>query len=209
MLLIQRTVLSLLCLAIVSASASADEFAVNGDFETGDTTGWSVFTGSGQSFAVTSSGVESGSFSGELNNTAAPSGAVIKQANLGVGVIGSGEAVTIAFSAKGSFANGGVAFAEFFSELSGGGVSKAEILGGGPLSLTSDWQDFSFDAITGGDVSGGVTLQFNAATGADAGSTAQLFLDNVSVSTVSAVPEPGSLALIGLGSIGMLIRRRR
>ena len=39
---------------------------------------------------------------------------------------------------------GGVVFVELFSELSGGGTSKAEIYTGGPIFPTADWQSFTW-----------------------------------------------------------------
>ncbi|MEW4487042.1 NF038120 family PEP-CTERM protein [Thalassoglobus sp. JC818] len=43
------------------------------------------------------------------------------------------------------------------------------------------------------------------------GGNAQLFysIDNISVGTTAAVPEPSSMALLGIGSIGLFLRRRR
>ncbi len=55
-------------------------------------------------------------------------GIVIKQANRGIGLVNPGDEVTISFDYRGTTSAGGVIFAEFFSELSGGGTSKAEIL---------------------------------------------------------------------------------
>ena len=75
--------------------------------------------------------------------------------------------------------------AEFFSEIAGGGVSASQIFTGGPLGLTGDWQDFSFTAVAGADVSGGVTLQFACVTGGATGSMAELFIDDVSVTTTT------------------------
>ena len=71
-----------------------------------------------------------------------------------------------------------------------------------------DWQPFSFSVVAGPDVSGGVTLQFAAVTGGADGSTSVLFIDNVSVST-GAIPEPTAATLLGLGGLGLMIRRRR
>ena len=79
-------------------------------------------------------------------------------------------------------------------------------MGGAPLILTSSYQPFNFAVNAGPDVSGGLTLQFNAATGAVTGSTSELFIDNVSV---SVVPEPSSLALLGLSGLALLFRKRR
>ena len=107
--------------------------------------------------------------------------AVIKQANVGIGVVTPGQPIRVSFAAKGSGEIGGVGFAEFFSELEFGGVSAAEILGGGPLPLTDEYQTFTFDVTTGPDVSGGITLQFAAVTGANVGSEMTLFVDDVSI----------------------------
>ncbi len=191
----------------LSTTASAQiELTTNGNFETGDLTGWTSFVGPPNTFAITGDAA-SGTSAGVITNTMPPSDAVIKQANIGIGVVNPGDELIVKFDAKGTITGAGpVAFAEFFSELSGGGTSAGGILSGGPLALTEAYQTFVFNVIAGPDVSGGVTLQFNAATGAVSGSSIALFIDNVSVSTI---PEPTSAALIGLSSLGLLARRRR
>ncbi|WNH14016.1 PKD domain-containing protein [Thalassobellus suaedae] len=154
----------------------------NGDFETGDTTGYTIFDAQGGVFTVTNEEAQSGSFSGKL---VAGEGTeiVIKQANLNSEpAIGTGVSVTISFDLKGSLAGaGGVVFAEFFSEKSPEGVSKAEILGGAPLTPTDTWTNYTFTTTTGDDVSGGVTLQLKAACGAVSGCGVIAYFDNVSV----------------------------
>ena len=169
------------CAALASSKATALELTINGDFETGDTNGWVEFISGGQSF-VTTTDAAGGTTAGLITNPDPGTPAVIKQANIGIFEgVEPGQEVMISFDAKGVQGPGGVAFAEFFSELSEGGTSSSEILGGGPLPVTDEYQTFNFMATTGPDVSGGVTLQFNAATGAFEGSTAELFIDNVSL----------------------------
>jgi hypothetical protein len=189
--------------ASMIASVSAAELTANGGFETGDTSGWVSFPTAGSTFNITND-ASAGLFAAELFNPTGTSGAVVKQANVGVGIVNPGEQVFISFDAKGSSAEGGVAFAEFFSEIAGGGVSAAGILGGGPLALTNAYQSFNFTAIAGPDVSGGVTLQFAAVTGAAPGSVIVLFIDNVSV---RSIPEPATLATLAFGSLALLRRR--
>lgn len=185
------------------ASAGIELTNENRGFELGDVSGWASFPTSDSTF-VASGDAFSGNFSGELTNNASGSSAVIKQANIGIGQVSAGQEVMISFWAKGNAGPGGVSFAEFFSEVDGGGVSSAVLLGGAPLFVGSDWSFYSFTTTAGPDVSGGVTLQFAAVTGAFDGSTMQLQVDDVSV---SIVPAPGALAMLGLG--GVLAGRRR
>lgn len=171
------------CVLFTSSMATALELTTNGNFETGDTSGWVEFITGGQTFDTTGDAA-SGTTAGMVTNADPGTPAVIKQANLGVGIVQPGQEVTISFDAKGVQGPGGVVFAEFFSELDGGGTSSSVILGGGPLGLTDQYQPFSFTSLAGPDVSGGVTLQLNAATGAFTGSNAEFFVDNVSLSIV-------------------------
>ena len=197
-----RVAASLAVMAGLALNAAAVELAVNGDFETGDTTGWTLPLGpaGGQTWGVTSDAA-SGAWAGELFNDVAPAAWPVKQANIGVGIVQPNQAITISFDAKGSGVAGGVAFAELFSELSGGGTSATEILGGGPLALDGvNYQTYVFNTVTGPDVSGGVTLQFNAATGANTAAPRRLLIDNVSV---SVIPEPASFAVLGLASLAL------
>lgn len=200
-----------LALLVSAVHVSAQtEYAVNGDFESGIAS-WEYFPTPLSTFEAVSSptaDVFSGSASGKLVNTSVTSAAVIKQANLGVGQISPGDEIEVSFWAKGEGVAGGVSFAEFFSEIDGGGTSSAEIFGGAPLGLTSTYQEFNFTTTAGADVSGGVTLQFTATTGGDPGSMQTLFVDNVSITT-AAVPEPSALALIGTAGIWFMAKRRR
>ncbi len=164
-------------------TVGAGDLAVNGGFETGDLSGWDLFPTSADpnEQTVVTTNPRAGTFAGRINNTTPGTASIIKQANLGPVAIG--QTATISFSARGSFGPGGVAFAEFFTELAGEGTSSAQILGGGPLALNPDpneWADFEFVVPITTDVSGGITLQLTATTGGP-GSFADVHYDNISI----------------------------
>ncbi len=165
----------------------SEELTTNGDFETGDISGWTTFVeAAGASFAASSAQANGGTFSGHLvADFAAGVGgavdAVVKQANIGVGTVTPNTAYTVSFDLFGSVTDGGVFFAEFFSELAGGGVSKAEILSGGPLFPNGTWTTYSFTVTTGPDVAGGVTLQLKSSCGPVPGCVVDAYIDNVTV----------------------------
>lgn len=200
---------ALLALAAAASTGFAQtEVSVNGGFEAGDTSGWVSFPTATSTFTATNDPAEvnDGSWAGVLTNGDSAAGAVVKQANLAVGLVNPGDTIEISFSIDAELAAGGVIIAEFFSELAGGGTSSSEILGGAPIlfSSTGGYVDFSFTTTAGPNVDGGITLQFVAATGAAQGSFAQAFIDNVSV---VVVPSPAGVAMLGAG--GLLVARRR
>jgi hypothetical protein len=209
-MLISKTPLCVAAAAAVACSlpmsATAQELIQNGDFEAAPGTFPTGFTDEfifDGTFTLTSDAA-GGVQAGLIENAAPGSASNIKFANLGIGEVVAGQEVTVSFDAKGTQGVAGVVFAELFSELDGEGTSKSEILGGGPLGLTDQYQNFAFTTTLGPDVAGGISLQFNAATGAVSGSTAEVFFDNVSI-----VPEPASAAaLMGLGGLAMLRRRK-
>ena len=197
------------------AQAALVELTTNGGFETGDTSGWTFFANDG-TFGATSAQANTGTYSGNLvasvpTTGGPPSFPVIKQANIGVGTVSPGDAITVSFDLFGSVSGaGGVFFAEFFSELSGGGTSSSEILGGGPLFPNGTWTNYTFSTVAGSDVSGGVTLQLKTDCGANPGCTVDAYIDNVSVmADVSAVPVPAAVWLFGSGLLGLVGVARR
>ncbi|MBO3117810.1 T9SS type A sorting domain-containing protein [Winogradskyella sp. DF17] len=171
-----------------AVSSGTTELAVNGGFETGDFTGWSQFPSPSGSQTIDGSNPSEGNFAANVFNDEPASASVLKNANIGIGTVNPGDEITISFDIRGSGANGGVGFAEFFSEIDGGGVSSADLLGGAPLPLNADpnvWTPLSFTVTAGPDVSAGVSFQVVAVTGGVEGSQSNLFIDNLSI-TVEA-----------------------
>jgi hypothetical protein len=206
------TELALVAAMTMSAGAAqAIELVDNGGFETGDFTGWVQESPQGNDFkAVTNVNPSSGIFSANLNCSAgAPCDSLLKSANKGIGTVTGGQSITVSFDYRGSQLDGGVIFAELFSEVDGGGVSKSELITGGPLFGAGDnWQNFSITTTLGLDVSGGVTLLLKSGCGGAASCVSDAYFDNASM-TVAAVPVPAAVWLFGSGLLGLIGVARR
>ena len=190
------------CLVMSAGAAQAVTLGTNGDLESGAFDGsWVVFPNAGTT-TIISPGSGGSTYAGEASANA-PTGATMKFANVGAGFLTPGQAFTVDFDWKGTNGIGGVIDIRVFSELSGGGVSKTDILAGGTgAGLTADWTNFGVqNLIAGPDVSGGVTVEFTAICGADAGCFSNLAIDNV---VVSAVPVPAAVWLFGSGLLGLV-----
>ncbi len=179
--------------------------------------GWVGFTtGAGATVGTTEVNPFTGNFAGALSASqgdfSTSSTAVLKNANLGIGMVQPNSEVTVSFYARGTLTQNGVAFAEFFSEIEGGGTSSSEILGGTSLDLNSDpesWKFFSFTTMTGPDVDAGLTLQFAAIVPALSFATSQLFIDDIRVEIdMDQIPLPASGWLLA-AAVGVLGWRRR
>ena len=174
------------------AAGPGDELAINGGFETGafndgsPDASWQQFAGGGVQ-TITDVNPSSGTYAANLVVPVRVAGDsavdnLIKNANLQAGNLTPGASITVSFDLRGSLSgDGGVIFAELFSELAAGGTSKAEILGGAPLNPNPDWTSYSYTTTLGPDVAGGVTLQLKTSCGPVVGCGVDAFFDNVSI----------------------------
>ena len=164
------------------AAAPGVDLATNGNFETGDFTCWQEFPNGG-TISRNDNPANGSLYAATLDASGMAVGVTLKQANVGAGELTPGQTVRVTFDWKGTDAIGGVVDIRLFSELSGGGVSQEDIIRGG-ASFPANWETIGpLDITVGADVSGGVTLQFTAACGADAGCVSTIDIDNVSIVT--------------------------
>jgi hypothetical protein len=197
----------------VVQAANTFDIAGNGGFETGDLTDWTIFElgGGTPTASVTTSNPASGTYAGQGSCTGGPCDVLFKNANRGIGIAQAGGSITINFDYRGTQADGGVIFAELFSELDGGGVSKSELLFGGPLfGAGESWTTATWTTTLGPDVAGGVTLQLKSSCGAAATCVSDAYFDNVEMLVEPpAVPVPAAVWLFGSGLLGLVGVARR
>lgn len=135
-------------------------------------------------FNATMDEANNGDWSGNLVVPIEGTSRLIKQAKVGIETVEPNSEVTISFALRGELTGEtGAVFAELLSEIDGGGVSKAELLGAGPLVPTDEWITHSFTVTAGEDVSGGITLQLKVECGAVERCGVDAYFDDVTITT--------------------------
>jgi hypothetical protein len=153
---------------------TAGELAVNGGFEAGDLSGWEVFPNNG-TITVVNTDASSGTFS--VRVVAGPTqNPVLKQERRAAGTVNPGDTINISFDMKGSAADGGVIFPELISEPAGPGQLLDTI-----PAPTAGWTTYSYSATAGANVTEGITFQLAIVCGGAPSCSANVFIDNVSV----------------------------
>ena len=161
---------------------------VNGDFETGDFTGW---TQTPQGGSITLDSSEQGGRAGTVARLVATGSAasaqdvLLSQVDLteinSVSISGS-DSVTVSADVFGTLAGaGGVVFIELISRNSGGDETGRSFIGPAPIFPTTTWTPYSSTVNVAADVSGGVTLQLKSSCGAVDGCVVDASFDNVTI----------------------------
>ncbi|MGB5364310.1 MAG: carbohydrate binding domain-containing protein [Aureibaculum sp.] len=160
---------------------TGDNLATNGDFETGDDTGWLLFQNGGTAVLdnTTNNG---GSWSGKLE-TGGASNPAFKQERIGAGTVAAGDVVQIQFDHIGGIGGeGGVFNVLLFGEGAGGAVPFTHVFSP-PPTPTGSWTTFTgtFTIPGGTDVSEGISFLIEAVCGGAPGCSVTVNIDNVSV----------------------------
>lgn len=189
-------------------AAYAQNLILNPGFSTGDLTDWTPINATtGATVSVIPTGGNPTDYAW-LNNTVEAYNLALSQATPNGSVVGAGVMVDYSFDLLGgSQASGGVDFIHIFDEnASGGVISQGPGLLGPYFPSASSWTTYtgSFTTVAGSDH---LYIEFDATTGANAGSTDQMGVDNV---VVTVAPEPMSISYVAIGLLSIwAIRRSR
>ena len=189
-------------------AALAQNLISNPGFSTGDLTGWTPLNaGTGATISVLPTGGNPTDYAW-LNNTLEAYNLALSQSTPNGSVVGAGITVNYSFDLLGgNQAAGGVDFIHIFDEnATGGVVSQGPGLIGPLFPSASSWTTYtgSFTTVAGSDH---LYIEFDATTGANAGSMDQMGIDNVILSPMT-VPEPATLSLAAMGIFGVFAFRR-
>jgi beta-glucanase (GH16 family) len=158
------------------APAAGVELATNGDFEAGDLSCWEAIANGG-TISADNTENNGGTWSAHVV-TAGASNPTLKQNFLAEGTVQIGDVIDISFDMKGTAGAGGIIFPKLISEGAGG--SDGPILQTIDIP-TADWTTYTYSPTITADVARGITFEISVVCGAVAGCTADVFIDNVSV----------------------------
>ncbi|MEO2052945.1 MAG: PKD domain-containing protein [Allomuricauda sp.] len=165
-----------------AGGGGGSSLATNGDFETGDDTGWLLFQNNGTA-ALDNTLSNGGSWSGRLTVGDTGGNPAFKQERIGAGTVSSGDTVQVQFDHIGTITQpGAIVNVLLFGEGAGGTVSFTQPLAPGP-ALTGSWTTYtgSFTIPGGADVSEGISVLIETVCGAVTGCNVVMNIDNVSV----------------------------
>ena len=198
-------------LVLVAGQVSAANLVQNPGFETGDTTDWSVLGASDGSAYVNVQTPDNGpsapgTYDAYMYNVIPAANLALQQST----ALGDANAGTVTYSLDlkvDSSLVGGVVFIHFWDINSTGGVIDQGPGLKGPY-FNSSWQTYTGSWVAPANVNH-FEVEIDCTTGAGAGSTEAIEVDNVSLT--QAVPEPTTLTLVGLGMVGAVLglRKRR
>jgi len=188
-----RSVAGLVAAVALCASLGARaELVVNGGFETGTFSGWTLFGTTATYVGVDTQSPQSGTYAAFFGSPVASTGGIFESL-----ATVAGQAYTVSFWLKNENDVTGIATPNSFSFNWNGGAAE--------LSLTNvaatAYHQYMFTLLA---TSATTDLRFTF------GNDPSFWdFDNVSVNLArSAVPEPGTLALLGLGAALAGLRRR-
>jgi len=163
-----------------SGSLPGANLAANGDFETGNATGWLLFQNGGTA-ALDNTTNNGGTWSGKLA-TGGPSNPAFKQERIGAGTVKAGDVVRIKFDVKGAVTQPGAVFNVLLFGEGASGASFTHVFNPAPVP-GANWTTFTgnFTIGAGTDVSEGISFLIEAVCGGDAGCSVSANIDNVSV----------------------------
>jgi len=159
---------------------TAGEFVINGDFETGDVTGW-LFFDNGGTTSVSDAESNGGTFSARVTSGTGNNPG-IKQERFGAGTITANQQIKVTLDSKvESLAAGAIVNVLAFSESSTEGVGATLHNLGSVNTAAGSWNSNEFTFTTAADVSGGVSLLIEVVCGGASDCNGVVFFDNVSV----------------------------
>lgn len=210
---------------VTGALAAPVELVTNGGFETGNLSSWTTSgLGSGScpsannDWNVSSSGSATGcsavanpfgSFAAYVMNDGAGSVTYRLAQTFGVAAGTTGGAFSFNLSSINTSSVDRTLTVSLTNQTT---LASINIYSASTYSGSTAWQTYSTDisAFLAASAGSSVLLAFDNSIAAAWTGPAGLGIDNVSVlANVSAVPEPGSLALLGLGLVGMVATRRK
>lgn len=184
-------------IGFMNPGGGGSDVLVNGDFETGDFTGWTVVLGPPNTGTAVPDNSGQGGRTGTVAKLdAAGQGAtgndvLIVQGPIGAGTIQAGDTINVSFDLYGSLAGpGGVVFVEVIFLDGSGNDNGRDFLNSDPMpySPNDTWTTYSGSVTAGtifgggtADVSGGITLSLKAACGADVSCATSASFDNVTL----------------------------